>query len=155
MIGASPERRQLEGGKLTGLTITIHASPQWSQRRVGVMLRRMSKTTLRLTLVACAAVSALFLAISTAPAGARTTKTAETRTCVIMVTKHQKVSAASISACEHSSLKVLHVCPKGFSTIFVIVNNRTYGYRLNSRPILLAKQYGMGAVTETCGYQNG
>ena len=72
-----------------------------------------------------------------------------------MVKKHQKVTAASISACEHSSLKVLHVCPKGFSTIFVIVDGRTYGYRLNSRPILLAQQYGMGAISQTCGYQKG
>lgn len=119
------------------------------------MLRRVRKITLRLTLVACTAVSAFLLAISAGPAEARTTKAVETGTCVSMVKKHQKVTAASISACEHSSLKVLHVCPKGSSTIFVIVDGRTYGCRLNSRPILLAKQYGMGAISQTCGYQKG
>ena len=119
------------------------------------MLRRARKITLGLTLVVCAAVSVFLLTISAAPAEARTTKTAETGTCVSMVAKHQKVTAAAISACEHSSLKVLHVCPKDFRTIFVIVNDRTYGYRINVRPILLAKQYGMGAISQTCGYQKG
>jgi hypothetical protein len=119
------------------------------------MLRRVGKMTVRLTLVAFAAGSVFSLAISAAPAEARTTKTAETATCVSMVTRHQKVTAASISACKQSSLKVLHVCPKGISTIFVIVHDRTYGYRLNSRPILLAKQYGMGTISQTCGYPKG
>jgi hypothetical protein len=69
-----------------------------------------------------------------------------------MVTKHRKVTAASLSACEHSSLKVLHICPRGVSTILVVVHERTYGFRPDSRPILLAQQYGMGAISETCGY---
>lgn len=119
------------------------------------MIRMAEKLTLCLAFLAFAAVSVSSLAISAAPAEAGTTRTTETDTCISMVTKHQNVNAASISACEHSSLKVLHVCPKGLRTVFVVIHGRTYGYRLHSHPILLAKQYGMGAISHTCGYQKG
>jgi hypothetical protein len=47
---------------------------------------------------------------------------------------------------------VTHLCPKGSSTIFVVRNERTYALRVDQKPIILAKQYGMGAITEACGY---
>jgi hypothetical protein len=49
-------------------------------------------------------------------------------------------------------LKVRHLCPKGSSTVFVNIYDRTYVLRVGHFPERLAKQYGMGTITHACGY---
>lgn len=112
---------------------------------------KVEKMTGRLVVVALAALSVFAMGISAASAKAPIAKRADTSRCVSMVTEDQRVTTAAISACEHSPLKVLQVCPKGVSTVLVVVHGRTYGFRLGSRPILLARQYGMGTISQTCG----
>jgi hypothetical protein len=48
-------------------------------------------------------------------------------------------------------LKVTHPCPRGSSTIFVVVHNRSYALRVGHSPERLAKRYGMGTITLVCG----
>jgi hypothetical protein len=62
------------------------------------------------------------------------------------------VTKSAVSACEASFLKVTHPCPKGSSTIFVIVHHRTYALRIGHTPERLAKQFGMGAISQACGH---
>jgi hypothetical protein len=85
-------------------------------------------------------------------AGAATSKSSETARCLTVLVHHLKVTKSTISECNASSLRVTHVCPKGSSTIFVVRNERTYALRVGQKPIALATQYGMGAITEACGY---
>jgi hypothetical protein len=71
--------------------------------------------------------------------------------CTSAATGHKKVTKGEVITCNSSSLKVTHPCPKGSSTIFVVVHNRTYSLRVGRSPQRLAKQYGMGTITQVCG----
>lgn len=89
------------------------------------------------------------LAASASSAGAQ--KHADTVRCTSAATGHKKITEAGVAACSFSSLKVTHPCPTGSSTIFVVVHNRTYALRVGHSPERLAKQYGMGSITQACG----
>lgn len=106
----------------------------------------------------CGALTFLVLAglTLTSPSAASTVsgraqKHVQTLRCTRTVTGHQKVSKNQVASCNASSLKVTHPCPKGSSTIFVIVHSRTYALRVGHFPQRLAKQYGMGTITQACG----
>ena len=86
---------------------------------------------------------------STSSAGAQ--KHLQTVRCTRTVTGHQTISKNQVASCNASSLRVTHPCPKGSSTIFVVVHNRTYALRVGHSPERLAKQYGMGTITQACG----
>ena len=88
-------------------------------------------------------------AASTASAGSQ--KHVQTVRCTRTVTGHQRVSKNQVVSCNASSLRVTHPCPQGSSTIFVVVHNRTYALRVGHSPERLAKQYGMGTITQACG----
>ena len=95
------------------------------------------------------------LALST-PSGASTTsngaqKHVHALRCTHAATGHKKVTEGEVTTCNSSSLKVTHPCPQVSSTIFVIVHNRTYALRVGHSPQRLAKQYGMGTITQACG----
>jgi hypothetical protein len=97
-------------------------------------------------------VGILPLGFDTHTAGAATSKASDTAHCLTVLIHHLNVTKSTISECNASSLRVTHLCPKGSSTIFVLRNRRTYVLRVDQKPITLAKQYGMGTITEACGY---
>ena len=97
-------------------------------------------------------VGILPLAFDAHIAGAATSKASDTAHCVTVLVQRLNVTKSTISECNASSLRVTHLCPKGSSTIFVVRNKRTYALRVDQKPITLAKQYGMGAITQACGY---
>ena len=88
-------------------------------------------------------------AASASSSGAQ--KHTDTVRCTGAATGHKNISKAGVTACRSSSLKVTHPCPTGSNTIFVIVHNRTYALRVGHKPERLAKQYGMGTITQACG----
>lgn len=95
------------------------------------------------------------LTLST-PSAASTSSTGvhqhvQTVRCIKTAAGHQKVTKSEVASCSASSLKVTHPCPKGSSTIFVVVRNRTFALRVGQTPQRLAKQYGMGTITQACG----
>lgn len=92
------------------------------------------------------------LTFETHAAGATASKASDTAHCLTVLVHRLNVTRSTISECDASSLRVTHLCPKGSSTIFVVRNKRTYVLRVDQRPITLAKQFGMGAITEVCGY---
>ena len=85
-------------------------------------------------------------------AGATTSKSTETARCVADLSKRQTVTKSVLAACSASSLVVRHPCPKGSSTIFVVRRGTTYALRVGHKPLQLPKQYGMGTITQACGY---
>lgn len=95
------------------------------------------------------------LALSTPSAAsassAGTQKHAHTVRCTSTATGHTKITKGEVTTCNSSSLKVTRPCPTGSSTIFVVVRNRTYALRVGHTPERLAKQYGMGTITQACG----
>jgi hypothetical protein len=95
--------------------------------------------------------SVMPVAVATTTASAAPSRASQTAHCVNGVAKNAKVTKSVVNACEGSSLKVTHLCPKGSSTIFVIVHYRTYALRIGHKPERLAKQFGMGAISEACG----
>lgn len=84
-------------------------------------------------------------------AGATTSRSTETVRCVAALTRHWTVTESLLAACTGSSLIVTHPCPKGLSTIFVMRRGTTYALHLGHKPMKLAKQYGMGTITQACG----
>lgn len=95
------------------------------------------------------------LTLST-PSGASTSSTAaqkhaRTVRCTSAATSHKKITKDEVTTCTSSSLKVTHPCQKGSSTIFVLLHHRTFALRVGRSPERLAKQYGMGTITEVCG----
>jgi hypothetical protein len=88
-------------------------------------------------------------AASASSAGAQ--KHLHTVRCTSTATGHKKITKGEVTTCSSSSLKVTHPCPQGSSTIFVVVHNRTYALRVGRSPERLAKQYGMGTITQACG----
>lgn len=81
-----------------------------------------------------------------------TQKHIRTVNCTRTATGHKKVTKIEVTTCTSSSLKVRHLCPKGSMTIFVDLHDRTYALRVGRSPERLAKQYGMGTITQVCGY---
>jgi len=106
----------------------------------------------RRILLSVLAVAGFLPLAATHAAAAATSKATETSQCLRVVTNHVKVSKSTISACRGSSLKVSYLCPKGSSTIFVVSHQRTYALHVGRKPVRLAKQYGMGAITQACGF---
>src|ERR1700722_12422066 len=95
------------------------------------------------------------LTIST-PSSASTTsngaqKHEHTIRCTNAATGHKKITKGVVANCNLSYLKVTRPCSKGSSTIFVVVDNRTYAIRVGHSPERLPKQYGMGTITQACG----
>ncbi len=95
------------------------------------------------------------LALSTPSAASTpstgTQKHVQTVRCTSAATGHKKVTKGVVTTCSSSSLKVTHPCPTGPSTIFVEIHQRTYVLRIGHSPERLAKQYGMGTITQACG----
>jgi hypothetical protein len=71
--------------------------------------------------------------------------------CTSAATGHKKITKGELTTCNSSSLKVTHPCQKGSTTIFVLLHDRTYALRVGRSPERLAKQYGMGTITQVCG----
>ena len=84
-------------------------------------------------------------------AGAATPKATKTAHCVAGVVNNTKVTKSSIRVCEASSVKLTHPCPKGSSTIFVVVHHKNYALRMGHKPVHLAKQIGPGVISQACG----
>ena len=93
---------------------------------------------------------AISSAASASPTGSQ--KHVHTVRCTSTATGHKKVTKGEVTTCNSSTLKVTHPCPTGSSTIFVVVHNRTYALRVGHSPERLAKQYGMGTITQACGF---
>jgi hypothetical protein len=78
-------------------------------------------------------------------------KHVQTVRCASAATGHKNVTKGQITACNSSSLTVTHPCPKGSSTVFVVIRGRTYALRVGHSPERLAQQYGIGTITQACG----
>ena len=106
----------------------------------------------RLLIGVLAIASVMPIAVSTTLAAAAASKTSQTAHCVGGVVKRTKVTMSAIRVCEGSSVKVSHPCPKGSSTIFVVVHHQNYALRVGHKPEHLAKQFGMGTISQSCGH---
>ena len=106
----------------------------------------------RILIGALAVAGCVPVAATASLAAAMSPKASETTKCVGALAKNTQVTKSTISACETSTVKVVHPCPKGSSTIFVVVHKRTYALRAGHKPERLAKQFGMGTISQACGY---
>lgn len=100
--------------------------------------------------------SGLTLSVPSVAAASSTNAQKRTQTvkCTRTATGHKKVTKSEVTTCASSSLKVRHLCPKGSTTIFVGLHDRTYALRVGHTPERLPKQYGMGTITQVCGYSH-
>jgi len=112
----------------------------------------MTAITVRSIAVSLVFLGIVPLAAWSGRAGATTLGSTETARCVATLSKHGTITKSSLAACTASSLVVSHPCPQGSSTIFVLQRGTTYALRVGHKPLRLAKQYGMGAITQACGY---
>ena len=98
------------------------------------------------------------LALSAPVAASTTSSSAQKHIRAVRCTKtamgHEKVTKDNVMTCISSSLKVRHLCPKGSTTIFVDLHDRTYALRVGHSPERLAKQYGMARSRSSVGTPN-
>jgi hypothetical protein len=140
-------------GKVTGderLPLVDHAialASRW--RRGGGAMRRMIFGGVMLFVLTGLTLSTPLAASASSTS---TQKHVRTVSCTRTATGHKKVTKTEVTTCTSSSLKVKHLCPKGSSTVFVNIHDRTYVLRVGHSPERLAKQYGMGTITQACGY---
>ena len=115
------------------------------------LLFAMSRNAVRMLLLIAGLIVVLFpFGLGAVEAGAATTKQSETAHCVATVSSHSTVTKSEVSACDRSSLKVTHPCPKG-STIFVVRKGTTYALRSGAKPTRLPKHASLALLNKACG----
>jgi hypothetical protein len=129
--------------------------PLLNQVEAGVRLAAGRREMRRVIFGAVTLLALSGLALST-PSAASTFSVhnqihAQTVRCTLAAIGHKEVTKDQITACNSSSLRVTHPCPKGSSSVFVVIHGRTYVLRVGHSPDRLAHQYGMGTITQACG----